>query len=113
MTRAPASASRHEHIGAATACSSDTTRRPARGFVDTSILFRGSAATFPSPSSGRDSTSTPDLIGELDDHRELRPLLRLGERVAVFGGGETALRRQAELVDIDELRRLLDAALEL
>src|SRR5260370_1172767 len=38
MTRAPASASRHVHIGAATACSRDTTNRPERG--------RGIYATF-------------------------------------------------------------------
>src|SRR5205085_5360193 len=31
MTRAPASASRHEQVGAATACSSETTRRSSKG----------------------------------------------------------------------------------
>src|SRR5262249_21328030 len=31
ITRAPASASRQVHMGAATACSSDTTNRPDRG----------------------------------------------------------------------------------
>src|SRR6516165_968154 len=89
MTRAPASASRQVHIGAATACSSETTRRP---------------------ESGRSArTSAPDFIGQFDDHGELCPLLVLGEAVAVLGGGEAALRGEAELVDVDELRRLLDA----
>src|SRR5262245_40082207 len=35
ITRAPASARRHDAIGAATACSSATTRSPARGPSDT------------------------------------------------------------------------------
>ena len=33
--------------------------------------------------------------------------------IAFLGRGEAALRRQAELVDVDEFRRLVDAALEL
>ena len=39
-------------------------------------------------------------------------LLLDAERVALDGRGEAALRREAELVDVDVLRRLLDPALE-
>ena len=49
---------------------------------------------------------SPDFVGDFDDHAQLRPLLVLGQRVALLGRGEAALRRQAELVEIDELRRL-------
>src|SRR5208282_5658350 len=55
----------------------------------------------------------PHLLRDLADHPQLRPLLLFGEDIAFLGRGEAALRRQAELIDIDELRRLLDAALDL
>ena len=45
--------------------------------------------------------------------RELRPLLVLGEHVALDGRGEAALRREAELLERRVLRGLLDAALQL
>src|SRR6185503_8510335 len=56
---------------------------------------------------------TPDLVGQLDDHPQLRPLLFLGEHVALLGRGETALRRQAELVERNVFRCFIDTALEL
>ena len=43
--------------------------------------------------------SAPDLGRRLDDQRELGDLLLVGERVALDGRGEAALRRQAELLD--------------
>src|SRR3954467_8727142 len=61
----------------------------------------------------------PYLSRQLYDHPQLRPLLLLGEHIALFGRGKAALRRKRELVDVDELRRLVDpphefiAALEL
>ena len=39
--------------------------------------------------------------------------LGLGQDIAFLGGGEAALRRQAKLIEGDELGRLLDAALDL
>src|SRR6185295_12295514 len=60
-----------------------------------------------------DALSPPDFFSHFHDAPELRPLLVLGERVAFLGGGEAALPGKGELVEIDELRRLVDAALEL
>src|ERR1700733_11614340 len=54
----------------------------------------------------------PDLLGDLDDEAKLVPLLLLGEVVALAGGGEAALRGQAELVDVRVLGGLLDPALD-
>src|SRR5712691_13458351 len=56
--------------------------------------------------------SSPHLIRDLHDPRELRPLLVLAEDIAFLSRGEAALRREAELVERDEFRRLVDAALE-
>src|SRR6476659_11112350 len=56
---------------------------------------------------------SPDLIGNLGDPPQLRPMLVLGQDIALLGGGEAALRREAELVEVDEPRRLVDATLEL
>jgi hypothetical protein len=39
-------------------------------------------------------------------------LLVLGQDIAFLGRGEAALRREAELIEVDEFRRLIDAALE-
>src|SRR5262245_12378006 len=61
----------------------------------------------------RQPSSSPHLVGHLHDPPQLRPLLLLGEDIAFLGRGEAALRREAELVERDELRRLLDATLEL
>src|SRR5712671_4131182 len=55
---------------------------------------------------------SPHLLRHLDDHPQLRPLLVLGEYIAVLGRGEAALRRQGELIDVNEFRGLLNAALE-
>src|SRR5690242_21962455 len=61
----------------------------------------------------RGRSLAPDLFRELDAAGELGPLLLLGQQVALLGRGEAALRRQAELLERGELRRLVDAALEL
>src|SRR3972149_202606 len=64
-----------------------------------------------------------DVIGAKRRRRALRhrvsspypllpPLLVLGQDIAFFRGGEAALRRQAKLVEVDELGRLLNTALE-
>src|SRR5262245_29789736 len=55
----------------------------------------------------------PHLVRHLDAAAELRPLLFLGEQVAFLGRGEAALRREAELVEVDELRGFVEAAHEL
>src|SRR5712691_2857727 len=56
------------------------------------------------------SLPSPYPGGDVDDHRELRPFLVLGQHVALLGRGEAALRAQGELVDIDVLGGLVDAA---
>src|SRR5688572_8728954 len=56
--------------------------------------------------------TAPHLSGELDDHAQLRPLLVLGQNVALLGRGEAALRAQGELVEVGVFRGLLDAALD-
>src|SRR6516165_5880147 len=67
------------------------------------------AALVPGPAmSRRDSPRTPHLLRGLDDQPELGPLLFLGEVVTFLAGGEAALRRQAELVGVDEGGRVLD-----
>ena len=53
----------------------------------------------------------PDLLGHFDDEPQLGPLLVLGQRVAFLGRSEAALARKAKLLDIAELRRLIDAAM--
>ena len=45
----------------------------------------------------------PDFLGHLDDHLQLRPLLVLGQDIAFLGGGEAALRRQAKLIEGDDI----------
>src|SRR5690349_11730490 len=57
--------------------------------------------------------SAPHLLRRLHDQAELGELLLFGERVAFHRGGEAALRRQAQLVEVDVLRCLVDAPLEL
>ena len=54
----------------------------------------------------------PNLVRDLDDQPQLGPLLVLGQRIAFLGRGEAALARQRKLVDVDELGRFLDPALE-
>src|SRR5436305_10743360 len=55
---------------------------------------------------------SPDFLGDVDDQFELGDFLLVAQHVALDGGGEAALRRQAELVERHELGRLLDPALE-
>src|SRR6478735_143485 len=54
----------------------------------------------------------PDFLGDLDHQADLFGLLLGGDVVAVDRRGEAALRTQRELVDVDELRRLVDPALD-
>src|SRR5260370_21374023 len=67
------------------------------------------------PVSPRNAASAlrPHLARHFDAAAELGPLLVLGQQVALLGAGEAALRREAELFEGCELRRLVDAALEL
>src|SRR5690242_5987015 len=60
----------------------------------------------------RKARSPPHLVGDLDDHPQLRPLLLLGENVALFGGGEAALGRQAQLIEVNKFGRLIEAAFD-
>ena len=48
----------------------------------------------------------PDLVRDLDDQLELGQLLVDRQAVALLGRGEAALAGEAELVDVDVLRRL-------
>src|SRR5215470_1992647 len=57
-------------------------------------------------------SSSPHLVGDLDDHAKLRPLLLLGEDIAFLGRGKAALGREAQLLDIDVFGRFVDAALD-
>ena len=62
---------------------------------------------------GRAAADQPQTsCGGLDDQPQLGELLVEGERVALDGGGEAALRGEAELVERDVLRGLVDPALE-
>src|SRR3954467_14078007 len=54
----------------------------------------------------------PNFVGNLHNHAQLRPLLLLGEGVAFLRGGETALRRQTELLEIHVFGRFIDTALD-
>src|SRR5262249_24548371 len=63
------------------------------------------------PCTGR-GRSPPHLLGNLHDHLQLCPLFFLGEDVAFLGRGETALRRQAQLIQRDIFRRFVDAPLD-
>src|SRR5215469_1375169 len=59
------------------------------------------------------SSSSPDLVGEFDDHAQFRPLLFLGQDVAFLGRSEAALWREAELLERSEFARFFDAALDI
>src|SRR4051812_20312851 len=52
------------------------------------------------------STSAPDLGSHLDQQPELGHFVVVGEHVALDGGREPALRRDAQLVEGHVLRRL-------
>src|SRR3977135_4604502 len=55
----------------------------------------------------------PHLFRAIDREFQLRPLLFLGEDVALFGRGEAALRRYRELIERHELARLLQPPLDI
>ena len=60
------------------------------------------------------SVLLPHLVRQFHDHAQLRPLLLLGEHVALLGRGEAALRRQAELIEraylvASSMRRLMSS----
>src|SRR6516162_11321045 len=67
-----------------------------------------SIVTLTSPRTRREGNSTPNLARDLADHAQLRPLLVLGENIAFLGRGEAALRRETKLIEIGEMRGLLD-----
>src|SRR5579883_1491770 len=56
---------------------------------------------------------SPHLFGHLDNHPQLRPLFLFGQHIAVLSRRKATLRREAKLIDVDEFRRLLNAALDL
>src|SRR5688572_20994919 len=56
--------------------------------------------------------SIPDFAGRFDHQRKFRALLVDGERVALLGRRESALRTEAQLLERHEARRLVDTALE-
>src|SRR6185503_21378030 len=55
---------------------------------------------------------TPDFLRDLHHQLQLALLVVLAQPVADLAGGEAALRRQAEVLEWDELRRLVDALLQ-
>src|SRR5215475_4122042 len=59
------------------------------------------------------SSPSPYFLRQLDDHAQLRPFLLLGENVALLGGGEAALRGQAELLERREFGGFLNAAFDI
>src|SRR4051812_1157732 len=56
---------------------------------------------------------TPDVLRHLDDAREFRPLLVLGQHIAFLGRGKAALARQTKLIERRVLRGFINAALEI
>ena len=77
-------------------------------------LVQGQRGQHDVPGPGRADLrrSAPDLLGGLDDQRELGDLLVAGERVALDRRGEAALPRQRQLLERHEPRRLVDPPLE-
>src|SRR6266850_3814905 len=57
-------------------------------------------------------SALPDVARDVDDPLELLPLLVFGELVAVVRARESALRREAEVLQRHILRRLVDAPLQ-
>ena len=53
--------------------------------------------------------SLPDGFRDLLDKAQFVPLLLLRQEVSLLGRGEAALRAEAELIERDVLRRLVDA----
>src|ERR1700689_1642060 len=56
--------------------------------------------------------SAPDFAGYFDDQAQLRFFIFDRQRVAADGAGETALRRDAEILERHESRGLVDAPLD-
>src|ERR1700722_1528766 len=54
----------------------------------------------------------PPLVGDVDRELQLGPLLFLGEQIALFGGGEAALRGHRKLLQRHETGGLLQPALD-
>ena len=66
------------------------------------VAATSTAATLRKPAFAEPLTfSAPDLLGDLDDQPQLGGLLLACQFVALDGRGEAALRRQAELVEVD------------
>src|SRR6478609_9048487 len=87
--------------------------RPREGGTQSRKLDPACAGATFSGRGRRFSTSpAPDLARDLDDQAQLRALRLDRDVVAVHRAREAALRRQAELLERDVLRRLVDAALE-
>ena len=63
--------------------------------------LRATLPTSSACSAAADARLAPDLARRLDDQLELGPLLVVAQRVALDGGGEAALPREAELLDVD------------
>src|SRR4051812_22231724 len=58
------------------------------------------------------SSVAPYFAGDLDRQPKLRPLLILGQDIALLGRRETALRRQRELFERRELRGFVETPLD-
>src|SRR5437870_5284062 len=88
-------------------------RRIKRGGGFACRELRGTAARVGRHSPGTSSRRAPDFCRGFDDEPELRRLRVARNDIAVHGARKAALRRQAKLVERDELRRLVDLALEI
>ena len=79
-----------------------------------SFLFKH--RIFPKPDStfGSDALgSAPHFVGDFHNQPQLFELAFDRHRLAADAAGEAALRAQRELLDVDEFRRFIDAALDL
>src|SRR5690606_28559804 len=83
------------------------------GTVPWHLLSRGRPVPA-TPERVRDvqTRSAPDVVRDRDDLADLRPLLILGEHIALLGRGEAALRAQRQLIEADEDGSLVDALLD-
>src|SRR4029079_19584503 len=78
-----------------------------------SAVYREGTAYGSPLSRGRPHQSLPpDLVRQLDDHPQLCPLLFFSQHIAFLGGGKSALRRQAELIERDIFCGFIDAPLD-
>ncbi len=65
---------------------------------------QGAAQPGPLRRLARPRPASPNLARRLDDQLELGHLLVIAEGIALHRGGEAALRREAQLLDLDVLR---------